>query len=58
MILTGTADVDAVVATRPAIAGIAVSTQNAANDVSKVRHIVDIGQCTGDQDVSLPCAQL
>ena len=31
-----------------------IGTQHTANDVPKMRHIIDIGQGTGDQDVPFP----
>ena len=51
-ILIRAAHVDAVVAAGFAVAGIAVCAEHAANDVPKVGHIVDVGQSTGDEDVS------
>lgn len=54
-ILIRATDVDAVVTPAATITGIHVRTQHTANDVAQVRHIVDIRQCTGDQNVSSSC---
>lgn len=55
-ILISATNVDAVVATAAAVAGIYVSTQHTANNVAQVWHIVDVRQGTGDQDVSGACS--
>ena len=43
-VLVSAADVDGVVASGPAVARIAVSTEHAADDVTQVRHIIHVGQ--------------
>ena len=50
-VLICAAHVDAVVAARLAVAGIAVCAEHAADDVPKVGHIVDIGQSAGDENI-------
>ena len=47
-VLISAADVDAVVASATAVAGVHISAQHAPNDVAQVGHIVDIGQGTCD----------
>ena len=54
-ILVCAAHIDAVVAPAAAVARIHISAQHAANDVSQMRHIVDIWQGAGDQDVPFAC---
>lgn len=35
-----------------AIPGIAISTQNATDDVAKMRSVIDVRQCRSDYDVT------
>ena len=51
-ILVSTADVKCVVVAQATIPCKDISTQNATNDVAKVRDIVDIGQGTGYEYVA------
>ena len=51
-ILIRATHVNAVVAAGFAVAGVAVRAEHAANDVPKVGHIVDVGQGTGNKNVS------
>lgn len=54
-ILVCATDIDAVVASASAVAGIHISAQHTPNDVTQVRNVVDVGQGTCDQNVSLAC---
>ena len=51
------ADVDAVVASAAAVSCIHISTQDTPNDVAQMRHVVDVGQRTCDQDISSACSR-
>ena len=52
-ILISSAHIDAVVANKTSETSIHISGQHTANDVTKMRHVVNIWQGTSDQDVSL-----
>lgn len=47
--------INAVVASAAAVSCIYISTQHTPNDVAQMGNIVNIGQGTCDQDVSLAC---
>ena len=51
-ILVSATHVDTVVANQTGKSSIDISRENTANDVSKMRHIVDVGQSTGDQNIT------
>lgn len=51
-VLVGAADEDGVVAAGTAVPRVHVRREHAADDVSEVGHIVDVGQRGGDEDVA------
>lgn len=51
-ILVGTADVNSVVASKTAVSGIHIGRENAADNVAQMRNVIDIWQCTCNQNVS------
>lgn len=54
-VLVCAADVDAVEAPAATVARVHISTQHTPNDITQVRHIVDIWEGTCDQNVPLAC---
>mgnify|MGYP006097810059 CR=1 FL=1 len=52
-VLICSTDVHGVVAAESAVSGKHICGQDAANDVTKMRHVVDVRQRTRDEDVSL-----
>jgi len=52
-ILVRTADIDGVVASQTAVASVHVAREDTADDVAQMRHIVDVREGAGDQNISL-----
>ena len=57
-VLISAAHEDGIVASRAAEASITVRTEHRAHNVAQMRHIIDVGQGTRDQDVTLVCTSM
>ena len=51
-VLVSTTDIQSVMANLSAIPSEDISTQHAANDVTKMRHVVNVWKCRCDQDIA------
>lgn len=52
-VLVGTTNIDDVVSSEAGEASVDISRQDTSDNVAKMGHVVDVGQSTRDQDVSL-----